>query len=130
MAAVTFPLAEFCNLEIDQVAPGHALGTVHLDPARHANPNGVAHGGVIFTAVDTTMGAATQSALGPDQICATIEVQIRFFRPVAAGTVHVDTEVVNRGRKVVHLVSRVTDDDGRQVAMATGSFAVLDARPS
>lgn len=128
MASPTFPLAEFCNLEIHEIERGHAVGTVHLDLDRHANPNGVLHGGVLFTAVDTTMGAATQSVLEPGQICATIEVQVRFFRPVTVGTLRADTEVVNQGRKVVHLLSRVSDGDGRHVALAVGSFAVLDNR--
>lgn len=128
VARPTFPLAEFCNLEIDEVGRGHAVGTVHIDHDRHANPHGVLHGGVLFTAVDTTMGVATQSLLEPGQICATIEIQVRFFRPMVAGTLHADVQVVNEGRKVVHLLSHVSDGGGRQVALAVGSFAVLDDR--
>lgn len=128
MARPSFPLAEFCNLEIDEIERGHAVGTVRLDLDRHTNPHGVLHGGVLFTAVDTTMGVATQSVLELGQTCATIELQVRFFRPMVAGTLRADTQVVNQGRKVVHLLSRVSDGDGRQVALGVGSFAVLDDR--
>jgi acyl-coenzyme A thioesterase PaaI-like protein len=35
------------------------------------------------------------------------------------------TEIIKRGRSVVFLESHVTDDSGKLVAAATGSFAVV-----
>ncbi len=127
MTQPAFALARFCNLDVEQTDAGHATGTVRVDLDQHGNPHGVLHGGVVFTAVDTTMGAATYSVLQPGETCATIEVQLRFLRPVTGGDVHIDTRVEHRGRKVVHLQSRVCDDDGRLVALASGSYAVLGA---
>lgn len=123
-----FELARFCNLVIDEVDGGTCRGHVEVDLARHANPNGVLHGAVLFALVDTTMGAATMGALG-GRPCASIEVQLRFLRPAVGGVLRAETRVLRAGRRIVHLDSSVTDADGRLVATASGSFAVL-AGPS
>lgn len=120
-----FELARFCNLQIDDVTDGVCHARVQVDLARHANPNGVLHGAVLFALVDTSMGAATMSAIG-GRPCASIDVQLRFLRPVTGGVLHAETRVLRAGRRIVHLDSAVTDDEGRLVGTASGSFAVLD----
>lgn len=113
-------------MSIEILEGGRATATVDLTPEHH-NPYGVTHGGVLFTMVDTAMGGATTSVLAPDEICASIEIHIRFLRSVREGRVRAHTEVVHRGRRIVHLESRVEDAEGRLVATATGSFAVIPA---
>jgi acyl-CoA thioesterase len=65
--------------------------------------------------------------LGEGEACASIEVQLRFLRPVAAGRLTARTEVLRRGRRVVQLASRIEDAAGELVAVASGSFAVIPA---
>lgn len=123
-----FALAQYCNLALDSSEPGHCTGTVAVDLDKHANPNGVVHGAVLFTLADTSMGGATMSVLAEGEICASIEVQLRFLRPVTGGTIHADTRVIHHGRRIVQLESHLTDGDGRLVATAAGSFAVIQPR--
>lgn len=123
-ADLDFELARFCNLVIDGVSDGVCRGHVDVDLSRHANPNGVVHGAVLFALVDTSMGAATMDALG-GRPCASIDVQIRFLRPTTSGVLEAETRVVRAGRRIVTLDSQVTDGNGRLVATATGAFAVL-----
>jgi len=75
--------------------------------------------------IDYSMGAATMAALGHDEICATIEIKVSYLANVRAGTLTAETSAIKQGRRVVFLESRVTDDAGKLVATATGSFAVL-----
>lgn len=127
--APTFPLGEFLGMEVTDEGDGHASARVVAGP-QHLNPHGFIHGATIFTMVDTSMGAAAMGVLGPDQRCTTIEAQIRFLRPLRAGMLTALTSVVKPGRRVMHLESRVTDDQDRLVATATASFAVVDEAPS
>ena len=122
----SFPLRT--HLGMDVSSPGRGLGSASLEvtPALH-NPNGVVHGAVLFAMADTSMGAAAMSVVEPGRACASIEVQLRFFRPALDGALHAETEVVKPGRRVIQLESRITDGDGRLIATATGSFAVIDA---
>lgn len=121
---MTFPLARSLGLEIETVGDGHALGRVVLAD-EHKNPHGSAHGGVIFTMVDTAMGAAAMSVLAEGEMCASIEVHMRFIRPVFEGRITADAKVVHRGRRIVQLEGTVTDGDNKLVATATSSFAVI-----
>lgn len=119
-----FPLAEHLGLTIETTGSGTARASVVVDE-RHHNPNAVAHGAVVYTMADTSMGAATMSIVPPGHYCSTIEIQVRYLRPFVSGALTVETQVLKPGRRVVHLESRAVDADGRLIAVATGSFAVL-----
>ena len=90
----------------------------------HMNGNGVVHGGALFTLADTAMGAALFSTLGPDEMCATIETKIAYFKPVFEGEVVCTGEIVNRGKTVASTESSLFVNDVL-VARATGSFAIF-----
>lgn len=106
---------------------GHAVASIVCDD-RHLNPHGVVHGAVIFALVDTAMGAATMSVLDESSWCATIEIHTRFLAPVFAGGLDANVEVITAGRRIIQLDATVTDDRGRAVARASGSFAVIPKR--
>ena len=119
-----FPLRSFIDFDLDLNEPGHATASVVVTDA-HFNPNGVVHGGVVFTMADTAMGLATMSVLPESQLCASIEVQVRFLRPISTGELAVDARILRQGRRVIHLEARAADGEGTLIALATGSFAVL-----
>lgn len=123
-SASQFPLAVFLGMSVETTGVGTGRATITIDQ-RHHNPNAVAHGGVLFTMIDTSMGAATMSVLDTGHYCSTIEIQVRYLRPVPDGDLTVETQVIKPGRRIVHLESRATDGTGRLVATATGSYAVL-----
>lgn len=120
----TFPLRTFLDFDLGSPEAGICIATTLIRDL-HLNPNGVLHGGVLFTMVDTAMGRATMDLLEPGYICATIEIHTRFLRPVGEGELSVEVRVVKPGRRVVHLSAEATDSEGSLVATATGSFAVL-----
>jgi len=121
-----FPLKDFLGFAIDY-QDGTALGTLELDE-RHMNPNDVAHGGVYFTLMDTTMGRAVLGALPPGHACATIEMQTRFHKAAAMGTLTARADVISAGRRVAHVRATTTGSDGNVVASATASFALFEPR--
>lgn len=120
-----FPLGEFIGMSIERPGPGRAVARTTADPA-HLNPHGFVHGAVVFTLIDTSMGAAVMGMLPAGQRCSTIECQVRFLRPVVDDDLVCETTVIKPGRRVFHLESKVSTPDGRIVATGTGSFAVID----
>jgi uncharacterized protein (TIGR00369 family) len=89
------------------------------------NPQGSLHGGVIATAMDISMGHLLNRYLSTG---VTIEMQLRFFRPVH-GPSHCEGRVLRPGRRIVHLESRLYDEQGQFAAYATGSWQRLDVPP-
>lgn len=97
---------------------------VHDD---HLNPNRVVHGAVIFALADTGMGAALSPTLAEGEICATVEIKISYFKPVSAGRLTCTTEIVNRGKTIANLESRVFLEKVL-VAQANGHYAIFTPR--
>ncbi len=121
-----FPLQDHLGFTIEH-GDGWAIASLELDD-RHMNPNGVSHGAIAFTLMDTAMGAAVMSAVDEGCACATIELHARFHRAATGGRLTARAEVMQAGTRIVHLDARTRDDEGRLIASATGSFAVI--RPS
>lgn len=122
--AATFPLRTFLGMELETREGGVGVARATVD-SDCLNPNGVVHGGVVFTLIDTAMGAATMSMLAPDKACASIDVTVRFLRPVTSGTLFAHATVLRPGRRVMQLQARVTVD-GELIATGDGAFAVFD----
>ncbi len=125
-----FPLRTFLDFTIGDGPDGEsgtARAVLDVDE-RHLNPNGVVHGGVVFTMVDTAMGRATMSVLDEGCVCASIEVSVRYLRPVGGGRLVATATVLWAGRRIVHLEGAVhAEGDDRPVAVLQGSFAVIEA---
>jgi acyl-CoA thioesterase len=113
-------------MEITAPGPGRGAARLSVGP-EHLNPNGVVHGAVLFAMVDTAMGAAVVSILEEGKICASVDVHLRFIRPVARGTLDVEARVVHPGRRMVQLEATAHDDEGHLVATASGAFVVLES---
>jgi acyl-CoA thioesterase len=120
---VRFPLQEHLGFTIER-GEGRASASLDLDD-RHLNPNGVSHGAVAFTLMDTAMGAAVMSVVDGGSHCATIEIHTRFHRAATSGRLTAEAVVLHAGRRIVHLDARTHDETGRLVASATGSFAII-----
>ncbi len=118
----SYPLAEFFGIE--PVHDQDRMGCRITINENHLNPHGVVHGGVLFTMVDQAMGMAAYQHLAPNQICTTLEIHIRYLKPVSEGVIEVLATVLNQGRRIVQLEAKATAG-GRVVGAATGSFVVL-----
>lgn len=117
------PFADLIALHTDETSAGHSRLRLTVAP-QHLNPHQVVHGAVVYAMADTGMGAALYPTLGPGEICATIEIKINYFKPVAAGTLVCKTELLNRGRSIANLESRLYAGD-TLVAQANGNYAVI-----
>lgn len=123
-ASPSFPLQKFLGMELTSNEPGTGIAHLTLGE-QHANPNGVAHGAVIFALVDTAMGKATMSVIDEGLYCASVELSLRFIRPAAEGELTTVATVVKRGKTMVHLEARVHGTDERLIATSAGTFAIL-----
>jgi acyl-CoA thioesterase len=91
----------------------------------HLNPHGVVHGGVVYALADYAMGGALTSRLGPGERCATLEIKINYLAPVAEGSLAAEAQVIERSTRVGVLEARVLAGADRLVALATGTFFII-----
>jgi acyl-CoA thioesterase len=117
------PFAELIDLNVTEVRAG--LSKCALTVAdKHLNPHRVVHGAVLYALADTGMGAALYPSLGEGEICATIQITMNYFKPVHAGLIVCTTEVINRGKSVAHIESRLFVGDAL-VATANGNYSIF-----
>ncbi len=119
---------------MNDVIPFTLLPPIHgqvqlraMPEARFHNPMGILHGGWLMTLLDSAMGLAGLSTLGPGEICPTHETAVKFLRPVqvASGPVLVTGRVLSRGRTLIALEGRAEAADGTLLAHGTSSCVVL-----
>jgi acyl-CoA thioesterase len=87
-----------------------------------------AHGGVLFSVLDTALGRAVVSSLPEGRGCATLECKINFFRPVIRGTLRASARVVIKTRHTAYAEGSIVDEEGRMVARATATFFLTETR--
>ena len=118
------PLGDTLGIVGELLEPGHSRMRLDVNAA-WLNPNGVLHGGVIYTMVDYSMGGTVQRGLPENEYTATIEIKINYLGMVREGTLIAESHVVKQGRNVAFTESKVTDDQQRLVATASGSWYIF-----
>jgi len=93
--------------------------------ARHLNINGVVHGGVYATILDTAMGGAVVSILESGEVTATTSLYIEFLRPAQEGAqLRAEGRLVRRGRHLAFVEGKLTDGQGVLLSQANGTWYV------
>ena len=87
------------------------------------NPQGSLHGGVIAFALDVSMGHLLRRTVGRAGI--TLEMKTQYLRPALPGRIRAEGRFLKRGRTVNYLESRMTDEGGRLLAVATSTWQLL-----
>ena len=87
-----------------------------------------AHGGVLFSVLDTALGRAVVSSLPEGRGCATLECKINFFRPVIRGRLRANARVMIKTRHTAYAEGSIIDEQERLVARATATFFLTETR--
>lgn len=115
------------NVVAEGTREGHCTvrGTI---TAKHLNINGVVHGGVYSTALDTAMGGAVVTTLKDGEVTATTSLYVEFLRPAKEGQVlTAEGTVVRRGRHLAFVAGILKTADGTEVGRAQGTWYIWSA---
>ncbi|MFH9553358.1 PaaI family thioesterase [Streptomyces sp. NPDC017435] len=126
------PIGDTVDFTLDEVEPGRAVFS--LTPGEeHYNPIGSVHGGIFATLLDSAAGCAVQSTLPQGTAYTSLDLTVKFLRPITVdtGPVRAIGTVVNRGRQTALAQAQLLDEKDRLLAHATSScmiFPVPDRR--
>jgi uncharacterized protein (TIGR00369 family) len=76
----------------------------------------IVHGGMVTTLLDTAMGGACWSVVGPDESFLTADLRVEFLRSARPGTLRAEGNVVQRNRRVAFCSADLFDGDGALLA--------------
>ena len=115
-------------LDLEAVAFTEGRATFRVTPQEfHYNPLGTVHGGVFATLLDSACGCAVHTMLPADVFYTSLDLSVKFLRPVTVGTGPITAEgtVVHFGRRTALAEARITDTSGKVYATATSSCLLL-----
>ena len=122
------PSSGTLNFEIREFAAGTM--SLSATPAEYQyNAMGTVHGGVVSTWLDSAMGYAIQTTLAADERFTTLDLNVRFIRPITAalGQLLASGMVEHRGRRTATARGELRDRDRRLLASATTTGMVFAA---
>ncbi|HUA32953.1 MAG TPA: PaaI family thioesterase [Candidatus Binataceae bacterium] len=131
MAAIReeFPAGIGTLLGLTLIREGVGRATVEFEAgARHSNPMGTLHGGVLCDIADAAMGIAYSSTLAAGETFTTIELKINFFRPVWNAKLRAEARMVRGGKTIGLVECNVLNDKNELVARASSTCMTLRGR--
>ncbi len=125
-----FPFFNLIGLELLDLKPRWSLTRI---TARNDlnQPAGIRHGGVIASLIDTGIAQAMlltdefQKVRADAGALVSVDLRIRYLRPVSSGSITCESNIVHLGRKIVHASSVVKNDAGKDVALGESIYMIV-----
>ena len=118
------PIASLIGFTITRADLGLAVMEMDVE-RRHANPMGTLHGGVICDLADAAMGTAFASLLEDDESFTTLDLTVKFFKPLWDAHLVAEARVTRQTRTMGLVECDVVDGKGSLVAKVWSSCTVL-----
>jgi uncharacterized protein (TIGR00369 family) len=120
------PITLTLDFTLVSVEPGKVV--FEITPAEcHYNPIGSVHGGVYATLCDSACGCAVHSMLPAGAYYTSIDLNVKFIRPItaASGRLRCEGTVRHVGARLALAEARLTDPAGKLYAHATSSCLIF-----
>jgi uncharacterized protein (TIGR00369 family) len=121
------PVAELIGFRMVTAELGRSVMELQAS-ARHANPMGTLHGGVVCDLADAAMGTAMASTLEDEESFTTLDLSARYFKPVWNARLEAVARVTRRTRTLGFMECEVCDESGSMVAKVFSTCMVLRGR--
>ncbi|MFX3674219.1 MAG: PaaI family thioesterase [Paenisporosarcina sp.] len=98
--------------------------SIPITPFIH-NRLGIPHGGIIAVILDTAMGLLANHSLTADFSAITTNLSVNYIAVATGSDLHANATFIHRGRQTMVVEGVVSDNSGKKLAVATGSFFVI-----
>jgi len=121
------PFHVWFGMRVANISEG--LCDIELDVTpEHRNLIGTTHGGVVSTMADTAIGLAVRTTLSGDSRHVTTQLNVTYLEKVDSGRLLAAGRVVRSGSRLAYGEADVRDEEGRLVARAAATFAVIPVK--
>ena len=123
------PMLKLLGISLAEAEAGRVVFTGTVED-RHYNGMGVAHGGYAATLLDSALGCAINSVMGPGRRFTTLELKVNLTRPLTreAGPLRCEATVVHVGGRTATSEGRITDQRGKLYAHGTTTCIIVEER--
>ena len=129
--AKEFPFFKLIGLEVVDLEPGWSRTRLEHRPDL-SQPAGILHGGVLASLIDTGIAHALLLTDRFKELqkegggVVTIDLRVKYFRPVSGSAVTCDSTITRSGRKIIHAESVVTNHEGKEVARGDAIYMWIE----
>lgn len=121
------PMMKLLGVELISVEPDRIVGQMEARDTM-SNGTGILHGGAYMSFADFLGALGTIVNLPKGTSTTTIESKTNFFAPAKVGTiVRGESTPLHRGRRTMVWQTRLTNPEGRMLALITQTQMVLEA---
>jgi acyl-CoA thioesterase len=121
----TEPVASFFNMRLTGLSPGYARVTMAMKP-EYINFNGMVFGGIVSAVADQAFAYATNSVITPNVAS---QFNIHYIAATSAiDTLTAECHVLKSGKRVCISEIKVTNQEGKIIAICTGTTIPLAPR--
>jgi len=123
------PLAALMGFRIVEIAEGRAVFEGDPLPAYY-NGLGSVHGGFAATLLDTALGGAVNSTMGPGRAYATVDLKVTLVRPLRhdVGAVRCIATAIQVGSRLATAEARIVDANDKIYAHGTATCMAVDTQ--
>lgn len=131
--ARTFPFFNLIGLDVLDMEPGWSLTKLAFREDL-CQPAGIMHGGVISSLIDTGIAHALilteafQQALAQGGGIVSVDLRVKFFRPVSQGEIFCESRIIRQGKTLIHAESIVRDSADKEVARGDSIYTTVIAQ--
>lgn len=118
------PLFKLLGLTLDESDTDFARVSVEARPEL-ANPNGITHGGIHATLIDTAIGQALTTTIKPGWSMVTIEMDVKYFKPTSKGRLIGEGRIVRKGKRIAHGEVDLKDERGELLGKGWCVYAIV-----
>lgn len=120
-------MSGFLNLEGEFVDEQTYQFVLPITPFMMNNLN-IVHGGITATLADSTMGSLISESLPDNLTVVTSEMKVNYIGPGKGNELISKATLVSLGNQLCVAECRIENDQGRLIAIATGTFFIIKKR--
>lgn len=118
------PFWRLLGMELVDIKKGWALVRLPFDK-KLTHPDGIAHGGAIFSAADTAVGMALLGLIERNETMVTIEMKFNYLRPFEEGVLLAEARIVQKGSRTALGEVDVTTEAGERLGKGLATYMII-----
>lgn len=115
------PFYSALGLKLQDIGNGKA--TFEIMVRKELTQNGMIHGGVIASLIDSSCACAALSLIYPEGYITTIDLQVEYLKPISHGVIISTAKCIKSGKNIFFCKAKVWDGEGELIS--TGSSQLL-----
>ncbi len=115
------PFYSTLGFELKEISNGKAIFEIEI--RKELTQNGMIHGGVLASLIDSTCACAALSLILPNAYVTTIDLQVEFLKSVSKGRLKATAKCLKSGKNIFFCKARIWNENGELIC--TGSSQLL-----